>query len=327
MNTKFSPFSQSPAASLRSGQRGAFTLLEMMISIAIFAMVLTSIYEIWTMLLMGKQAASYAAEETQRTRIGMRALTESLMSARMFQANTNYYSFEVDGESDYSALSFIAYLPPGFIGSGLYDGLPLRRITFVIEPNAQGRNSLVLYQRPLLLDQEYNDVIPPIELTTDVSCFTVEFWDTNEVDWMPYWDNTNSLPLLARVTLGYGYAGNGPAQLDSRVVAMSGSIVDPQIQGTVSAGMTMNNQSGGGLNNRNFNNNGGNGNNQNNGNWGGGRGGYGGGRGGNNGGGRGGNGGGYGGGNGGGFGGGGYGGGGRGGNMGGMGGRGGGGGR
>ncbi|MBR5604883.1 MAG: hypothetical protein IKW70_00435, partial [Verrucomicrobia bacterium] len=184
-------------------------------------------------------------------------------------------------------------------------------------------------------DQEYNDVIPPIELTTDVSCFTVEFWDTNEVDWVTYWDNTNSLPLLARVTLGYGYAGNGPAQLDSRVVAMSGSIVDPQIQGTVSAGMTMNNQSGGGLNNRNFNNNGGNGNNQNNGNWGGGRGGYGSGRGGNNGGGRGGNGGGYGGGNGGGygggngggFGGGGYGGGGRGGNMGGMGGRGGGGGR
>ena len=113
----------------------AFTLLEMMVSIFIFSMILLSIYEIWTLILMGKQASTYAAAEVQRTRVGMRALSESLMAARIFQANTNYYSFEVDNEGDFTALSFVSYLPPGFIGSGLYDGLPLRRITYVVEGN------------------------------------------------------------------------------------------------------------------------------------------------------------------------------------------------
>ncbi|MGI6346259.1 MAG: prepilin-type N-terminal cleavage/methylation domain-containing protein [Limisphaerales bacterium] len=225
--------------------RGAFTLLEVMISIFIFALILTSIYEIWSLVLMGKQSASFAAEETQRTRVGMRALSESLMSARMFRANTNYYSFEVDNDGDYSALSFVAYLPPGFIGSGLYDGLPLRRLTYVVEANESGRNSLILYQHPLLIDEEYTDLIPPIELSTDISFFAVEFWDTNELDWVLDWENTNTLPQLARVSMGHGYVGNEPAQLDSRVVAMSGTIIDPQIQGTVSSGMTMGAQGGG----------------------------------------------------------------------------------
>lgn len=222
-----------------------FTILELMISIFIFALILTSIYEIWTLILSGKQSASFAAEETQRTRVGMRALSESLMSARMFKANTNYYSFEVDNGGDYSALSFVAYLPPGFIGSGLYDGLPLRRLTYLVEPNERGRNSLILYQQPLLVDEEYTDLIPPIELSTDVSFFSVEFWDTNELDWIRDWENTNTLPQLARVSMGHGYVGNEPAQLDSRVIAMSGNIIDPQIQGTVSQGMTMGNQGGG----------------------------------------------------------------------------------
>lgn len=239
--------------------RSAFTMIEMMVAIFIFSLVLTSIYDIWTLILGGKQSASYAAEETQRTRIGMRALSEALMSARMFQANTNYYSFEVDGESDFSALSFIAYLPPGFIGSGLYDGIPLRRVSFVIEANEEGRNALVLYQRPLLLDEEYEDVIPPIELTTDISLFTVDFWDTNEVDWINYWDDTNTLPQIARISLGYGYSGRGPAQLDTRIIAMSGNVIPSDIQGTVNQNMTMGNQSGNTGNGGNGGNSGGSG--------------------------------------------------------------------
>lgn len=222
----------------------AFTMIEMMVAIFIFSMILTSIYDIWTLILMGKQSASYAAEETQRTRVGMRALSEALMSARMFQANTNFYSFEVDDESDFSALSFIAYLPPSFIGSGLYDGIPLRRVTFVIEANEEGRNALVLYQRPLLLDEEYEDVIPPIELTTDVSLFTIDFWDTNEMDWITYWEETNTLPQIARISLGYGYSGRGPAQLDTRIITMSGNVIPSDIQGTVNQNMTMGNRSG-----------------------------------------------------------------------------------
>ncbi len=244
MFEKMNHFEITPQRSEPRTPRG-FTILELMISIFIFGMILTSIYEIWTLILSGKQSASFAAEETQRTRVGMRALSESLMSARMFQANTNYYSFEVDNEGDYSALSFVAYLPPGFIGSGLYDGLPLRRLTYIVEPNENGRNSLILYQQPLLVDEEYTDLIPPIELSTDVSFFSVEFWDTNELDWILDWENTNALPQLARVSMGHGYVGNQPAQLDSRVIAMSGNIITPQIQGAVAQDMTMGRQAGG----------------------------------------------------------------------------------
>ena len=226
----------------------AFTLLEMMVSIFIFSMILLSIYEIWTLILMGKQASTYAAAEVQRTRVGMRALSESLMAARIFQANTNYYSFEVDNEGDFTALSFVSYLPPGFIGSGLYDGLPLRRITYIVEGNDAGGNSLILYQQPLLVDEEYIDVIPPIELTSDITLFQVEFWDTNELDCILDCESTHVLPQLTCVSVGYGHGDRGyPSQLDSRIIAMGGGEIPVDIQGTVNQNMTEVNQRGGGV--------------------------------------------------------------------------------
>jgi len=249
---------------LRNKKRNAFTMIEIMISIFILSLVLTSIYSIWTLIFSGKQAASYAAEEVQRTRIGMRALCESLMSARMYQANTNFYSFEVDNDGNYTLLSFVSFLPPGFIGAGLYDGVALRRLTYAVESNDEGRNVLMLYQDPLLIDEESVGVIPPIELTRDISLFSVDFWDTNELDWLPEWENTNALPQLARITIGHGYASqNMPAEWETRIVAMSGAIVSAEIQGSVNqnlVGGVGGNVSGGNRNNGGNNSGGYNGN-------------------------------------------------------------------
>src|SRR5437879_5943157 len=52
----------------------AFTLLEIMIAIAIFGMVLTAIYSTWLAILRGKKAGETAAAEVQRSRIAIRAL-------------------------------------------------------------------------------------------------------------------------------------------------------------------------------------------------------------------------------------------------------------
>ena len=72
---------------------GAFTLLEIMVAIALFALIVIAIYSSWNSILKGSRVAMDAAAEAQRTRISMRTLQDSLLCACMFNANATNYAF------------------------------------------------------------------------------------------------------------------------------------------------------------------------------------------------------------------------------------------
>ncbi|MCI0748140.1 MAG: prepilin-type N-terminal cleavage/methylation domain-containing protein [Verrucomicrobia subdivision 3 bacterium] len=183
-----------------------FTIIEVMIAIAIFAMVITSIYTIWMAIGKGTRASLKAAAQVQRSRIAMRCLRDAFANAQLFTENMKYYAFETGISGDMSAVSMASRLPASFPGVAIYPDLAVRRITFVITNDTE----LVMSQTPILVDREDPRGEPyRIVLARDVTMFTVEFWDQQKREYVTEWLYTNQLPQKVIITLGTGKSGAG----------------------------------------------------------------------------------------------------------------------
>src|ERR1043165_2981824 len=132
----------------RSFNRRAFTLVEVMISIAILGMVIAAIYATWRAILGATKASQTAAAEVQRSRVAMRCLEESLTFATMYAANVGngYYSFESRSGDD-TPLEFTASLPEDFPRSGRFGNFPMRRLQFSLRHGQDGGRELIMRQR------------------------------------------------------------------------------------------------------------------------------------------------------------------------------------
>jgi prepilin-type N-terminal cleavage/methylation domain-containing protein len=212
-------------ARMRNVSRPGFTIIEVMLSIFIFAMVLTAIYSTWIGILRGTKVGLAAAAEVQRSRIAARTVEEALMTAQMFNENMRYYSFDVKNEGDFAQISMVSRLPGSFLGVGRYGAgdLVVRRITFSVEGSPDGKNELVMRQAPILMETNRGTADAyKLILAKDVTQFSFEFWDLQKRDWVEDWIYTNQLPRLVRMTLGLGQTRNRsePHDLVSRIVAL-----------------------------------------------------------------------------------------------------------
>jgi len=186
----------------------AFTLLEMLIAIAIFSLVLTAIYSTWTAILRSARSGQQAAATVQRSRIVVRVLEDSLGSALCFFQNQRYYGFVAENGSE-ALLSFVARLSPDFPRSGNFGDFDVRRLTFSVEPGPDSSRQLVLRQVPLMMDLNSgsdNRIIVdeknhPVVLAKNVKEFKFLFWDQRRNDWVDEWKMTNQLPKGIVVTL------------------------------------------------------------------------------------------------------------------------------
>ena len=91
---------------------------------------------------------------------------------------------------------------------------------------------LVLRQTPALMDMDPDERQTPLVLARDVRKFTVECWDTTNMDWVDVWDSTNSIPAMVRINLALGGnagAGNAaPGFAVTRLIAIP-SVTLPSI--------------------------------------------------------------------------------------------------
>ena len=203
----------------------AFTLVEILVAIAILSMVVMAIYSTWKLILGASKVGTEAAAAVQRERITMRALEDSLMSIRLFVANSRYYAFIADTTGDFAMLSFVARLPDSFPRAGRYGGLVVRRLTFTVEAGKDSVNQLVLRQEPLLMEPDVDEEEHPLVLARNVSLFKLEFFDASPRvnDWVEDWKQTNQLPKLVRISLGLGQDGQysfKPQEAIMRTVAL-----------------------------------------------------------------------------------------------------------
>ena len=206
----------------------AFTLIEVMVAIAIFALLTAAVYSTWMVILKSSEVGNAAAARVQHERIAIRTLEDSLTCIQSFQASMGYYTFNVTN-GDQPGLSFVARVPDIFPRDGRFDS-NLRRLTYSVETGADSERDLVLRQNPILMDLDANEQQIPLVLARNVKNFTIECWDTNAMDWVGGWDSTNSLPPMVRITLtltlenkGDNYNANAPALAITREIAIPSS--------------------------------------------------------------------------------------------------------
>lgn len=178
----------------------AFSLIEVMVAIAILSLVIAAIYSTWTAILRSSKASLQVAASVQRSRIAMQCIEEALTFTQMYTANIGWYSFEAESGND-AFLSFVTRLPESFPRGGKFGDLRVRRVTFSVEEGEGGDRELVLRQHPILMQPDEDEVENPLVLARNVDEMTFEFWDVQTEDWIDEWTLTNQLPLQVRVRL------------------------------------------------------------------------------------------------------------------------------
>src|SRR5579871_963923 len=188
------------------GERGtaAFTLIEILLAMAILGGIVIAIYSSWTAILRGSKVGLDAAKEAQRQRITQDCINYSVSSAILFQQNVQYYAFIADTSNDrFAFLSLVAKLPDWFPGSTRFYGQPVRRVTFNVE-TTNGAPALMMQQTTLFDPTNDDNSGYKMVLANDITKFLVEFWDTNLNDWNSDWVLSNQLPQMVKITLGFG---------------------------------------------------------------------------------------------------------------------------
>jgi hypothetical protein len=209
-----------------------------MVAIAIFAMIVATIYSTFILIVKSSRITQEAAAQAQRERIAIRTVESSLMCIQSFGASMKYYSFVVENGPE-PIFSFTSRLPDVFPRNGKFGDFNLRRLTYSLEPGADMEKNLVLRQNPILMDMDDDEKSVPLVLAKNVKSFLIECWNTNDMDWDLTWEYTNNIPPLVRVTFTLGshgdYGNNGPELTLSRVIALPISTV-PSIEQTPFAG-------------------------------------------------------------------------------------------
>jgi type II secretion system protein J len=211
----------------------AFTLIEIMVSVALLAIVVGAIYSTYASIIKASKVGLDAAVASQRERTAMRVIEDALASAQLFVANPNHYSFSGENGSE-AWLAFTARLPQAFPRSGKFGDYDVRKVRFSLE-NGGGHNQkqLVLRQCPILWDMDEDERFHPVVLADDVKKIEFDFWDVTSGDWVDDWLLTNQLPKMVRVTLQLNYAGTrgvDTSPIITRVVALPTAGAQPNWQ-------------------------------------------------------------------------------------------------
>jgi prepilin-type N-terminal cleavage/methylation domain-containing protein len=204
----------------------AFTLIEIMVALAIFSIVVAAIYSTWVLIVRASQTGRNTAAQAQRQRIALRTIEDSLTCLQSFQASMKYYVFtNLTQSGNQSELSFTARLPGFFPRNGKFVNpesgrdFSLRRLIFSVEPGPFSEKDLVLRQTPVLMDMDPDERQTPLVLARGVKKFTVECWATDTMEWVDEWVNTNSIPPMVRISLVLG-GGTTPTLAVTRVIAI-----------------------------------------------------------------------------------------------------------
>jgi general secretion pathway protein J len=182
----------------RQGERG-FTLIEILVAISILAIVLSSIYGIFTSVSRARERLDADSADYHRARVVFDRLGRELRGA-YFQRNNPDLVFAGGADSP-SVLEFelttTAVTPISQTGSGIANVRYL-----LTEDTEEDKDGLVLMrrERPVHQPASPNDTADMMRLVPGVEAMSLRFF--NEGRWQTRWDGaTSGLPELVEISL------------------------------------------------------------------------------------------------------------------------------
>ncbi len=226
----------------------AFTMVEVLMAVGIFAMVLTAIYTTWSSVSKATHSGLKAAADAQRERMTRKCIEDAITTYQGFTSSN--YLIDVGMDGDFSYLSLVSRLPESFPGSGIFGGQAMRRVSFWVGPDEKtGGNRLYMSQFPPLLAT--NDQFEPyvIPLATDVTAFEIQFWDDQESEFfLPEPGPTNNMPKQIQVSLAFGDARRGEqVRVMTSIIAPASTAVTADMQSPSAAPVAVGRRPGGGI--------------------------------------------------------------------------------
>ncbi len=186
----------------RNPSRAGFTLPEVLVAVAILALVMTLIFGVFGSLLTATRSGAEAADNTQRERMALRALADALAGTSWYRQRGPGQFVAGQGAEGFSQLELVTRVPPGFWGNRALGNSPLRRVQFIVEPAPDGGHQLVLKQEAVLADTNSFTRMHRTVLLPKVTQFLINLRPHGaDAQWQPAWDSTHALPRLARVEL------------------------------------------------------------------------------------------------------------------------------
>ncbi len=231
-------------------KQAAFTLVEAIVSVAVFSIVLAMVYGVFFSLARSTVAGAEATVEIQRQRIALKTVEDSLSGLVYYEQSPEHYSFLADTTIfDYPSISFVSRVPPDFLGNKEFGSQRLRRITFQVEDDEDLGRSLVMYQEALMQPVNTQDIREPKRwvLGPNLDTFFFVFWSTINNEWVSEWTETNSVPSRLKFELAFKGADGEAARIEEiqkrEIVVFSESITQamqnpplPQARGGGSRG-------------------------------------------------------------------------------------------
>ena len=209
----------------RRQRRAGFTLVELLLALAIFSLVAAMAAGTFWSVLKAWNRGGEMLEQLHYGEFAMEQLVTALRGAAWFPSKPSAFGFWLENGKASWVTSGSAFLPPD---SPLINGL--HRISVSVD-SVGGARGLVVRAWPHLTDPEERDErsAEPWLVAPGVEDFECEWYDFEGQDWSTDWEETNSLPKLVRVTLTMEKRKNFDEELElQRVVELE---VAPELPG------------------------------------------------------------------------------------------------
>lgn len=194
----------TPRPSLRARVTAAFTLIEVLVCVAILAMTMSLVAMIYSNTINAWRLAQGAMDELHQGDFIIEQVMTALRSATFFQNNGKVYGFWLDDNGTQSSahdeVSFVTS-SSAFMPSGSPYQNNLHRIFIGIDSDDEGREGLAVSALPHMKKELEKRDAPVWVVSTRVSAFDCQVYDFQKKNWSDDWDNTNKVPNLVKVTL------------------------------------------------------------------------------------------------------------------------------
>ncbi len=187
----------------QNSESSGFTLLEMLIALAIFAGAFAIAAGAFLATSRAWRRGTEALEGLHEGEFLMDQLVAALRSAAWFRTSGGRYGFwleNVDGSPPADKISWVAsgtalMSPESPYRRGLH------RLTVTIKEREDGSSALAVRAMPPFLDEDEVEPAEPWLLGVGVRGLDCRIWDAELGEWSDVWEATNRLPTRVEVSL------------------------------------------------------------------------------------------------------------------------------